>query len=317
MDELNYGTTALMLITPDAVQRGLSAEVVRRVGLAGFRVVGHRPWYTAPDNLDAFHRRNGPVDRDPRLYRLVEQLFALGPLLALAVQEGGDHQPDQVHQRLKVLKGLGDPAYAAPGSIRNDLRSMNTILNIVHSSDDAEDTAREASWFLEAGPGRLETDPAALARSLYSIESGRSADDRCFQEILGGVRGRLLTALRPRLSAAQRRAIGDHRGPDALHHLGGQAGSEWLTEVLPLDHGLQGLVDPPLPGDRSNTAPQIETGRLAEFRVSLDPWEHLVLATSRYYPPLACEPSTCVRAVAEPTRRAHRYNRGDLVRQEQ
>jgi nucleoside diphosphate kinase len=282
----DHRTTALMLITPDAVHRGLATEVVRRIRLAGFRIAGHRLWQTAPRDLDGFHRRNGPVDRDPRLYRLVEELFAFGPLLALAVREGAGRPPEQVHQRLSLVKGRGDPACAAPGSIRKDLRSINTILNIVHSSDDAEDTAREAGWFLEAGEGPLETGPVELYRCLRDLEHGGPADNRPFEEILGGVRARVLAALWPRLAPDRRAAAGGHRTPADLHDFGGPAGAACLDEVLPACHGLGGLVHPPFPGADPATAPPVEVARLADLGVTLDPWEHLVLATSRYYPPL-------------------------------
>ncbi|CAM5603898.1 nucleoside-diphosphate kinase [Streptomyces canarius] len=287
MSDLDYRRTALLLITPDAVRRHLSAEVLRRLDVAGFRVAGHRLWHTAPGDLDAFHRRNAPVARDPALYRLIEDLFALGPLIALAVQEGTGHPPYGVHRRLAELKGRGDPAYAAPGSIRKDLRSINTVLNIVHSSDDAEDTAREAVPFLEGGHGPLETGESALRRSLYLAEHGHPAETRLFEDVLAGVRTRVLAAVWGRIQPA-RRALAESRPAfrDAAL-LGGPEGSELLTAVLPAGHRLGGIVDPPPPGGECPAdRRELELDALAELGVVLDPWERLVLATSRYYPPL-------------------------------
>ncbi|MCU7822139.1 nucleoside-diphosphate kinase [Kitasatospora sp. DSM 101779] len=204
MADFDYRRTALLVITPDAVRRHLARQVVSRVRAAGFTVAAHRLWPAAPPGLDPFHRRNEPVARDPRLRRTVEELFDLGPLLALGVQEGPGRPADGVHRRLAELKGRGDPAWSAPGSIRKDLGSINTVLNIVHSSDDAEDTAREAALFLEAGPGLPETGPAALDAAVRAAERGRPREDRGHDEVLGGVRARVLTGIRPSLPPEQR-----------------------------------------------------------------------------------------------------------------
>jgi nucleoside diphosphate kinase len=285
--DLDYRRTALLLITPDAVRRRLGTEVVHRLADAGFRVAGHRLWHTAPADLDAFHRRNAPVARDPALYRLIQDLFALGPLLALAVQEGAGHPPDGVHRRLAELKGRGDPAYAAPGSIRKDLRSINTVLNIIHSSDDAEDTAREAVPFLEGGPGPLETGESALRWSLHLAEHRHPPETRLFEDVLAGVRTRVLAALWDRLPPGRRALAEDQPAFRDPGLLGGSHGAELLKAVLPAGHRLGGIVQPPPAGGECPTAlRELELNALAETGVLLDPWERLVLATSRYYPPL-------------------------------
>ncbi|MFI5758521.1 nucleoside-diphosphate kinase [Streptomyces sp. NPDC051569] len=302
MPDLDYRRTALMVITPDAVHRDLGAEIVRRVHLAGFRVAAHRLWPAAPGNLDAFHRRNEPVARDPELYRLVEALFDFGPLLALAVQEGEGRPPYDVHRRLAELKGRGDPAYAAPGSIRKDLGSINTILNIVHSSDDAEDTAREAAPFLEGGHGPLESGLPELHRCLRLLGRGRPPERRMFGDVLAGVRARVLTALWPRLTDRQRAAVDEWHTTSDMSRLAGPDGSRLLAALLPAGHGLDGVVTPPEYGGENPGGPApVEVAALARLGVVLDPWEHLVLATSRYYPPLPAGRAAGPRA--DPARR--------------
>ncbi|MGF1430811.1 nucleoside-diphosphate kinase [Kitasatospora sp. LaBMicrA B282] len=298
MTGLDYRRTALLLVTPDAIRRRLGGEIVGRVRSAGFRITGHRLWPTAPADLDAFHRRNEPVARDPALYRLVAELFALGPLLALAVQSGPDLPPEDVHRLLARLKGRGDPAYAAAGSIRKDLGSINTILNIVHSSDDAADSAREGALFLEDGPGPLESGAAALERALHIAQQAQPHEPRIYEDVLGSVRSRILTALWPQLSPARRERAGDWCARAGLRGLGRPAGGDLLAGLLPAGHGLDGFLAAPAAGEPPRP---LEPAALAELGVVLDPWEHLVLATSRYYPPLPAAPDPTAPAGAAST----------------
>ncbi|WP_162467202.1 nucleoside-diphosphate kinase [Streptomyces cavernae] len=269
MSALDYRRTALFLIAPDGLRRGLGGEIVDRLGRGGFRIVGHRLWPTAPPNLEPFHRRNAPVAQDPELYRTVEELFALGPMLALAVESGTSHPPYEVHRRLAELKGRGDPACALPGSIRKDLRSINTVLNIVHSSDSPQDTAQESAIFLEAGAGPMEHGTARLRRALRVAERAHPTETRDFTDVLAGVRARLLANLWPRLAPDQREHVDKWCTQSGLRSLGSPAGGELVASVAPPCSAAENLDD----------------SGLAALGVRLDPWEHLVLTSSRRYPP--------------------------------
>ncbi|MEU2632217.1 2-oxoglutarate dehydrogenase, E2 component, dihydrolipoamide succinyltransferase, partial [Kitasatospora sp. NPDC007106] len=76
-------------------------------------------------------------------------------------------------------------------------------------------------------------------------------------------------------------------------------GGALLAGLLPPGHGIDGLLAPPPPGSTpERPVPAVETAALAALGVALDPWEHLVLGTSRHYPPPAAAPPRTAAAPA-------------------
>src|SRR3954469_7248345 len=125
---------AFLLLTPDAVRRHLAAPIVGRVRAAGLRVLAYRVLDAAPADLRQFHHRHPSVAADPTLYDLAARLFAAGPMVALRLTIAAG--APTASERLTRLKGAGDPTRAEPGTLRRDFRAINTILNLVHASDD-------------------------------------------------------------------------------------------------------------------------------------------------------------------------------------
>jgi nucleoside-diphosphate kinase len=131
----------LILVKPDAVRRGLTGEVLRRVEAKGYTLVAAE-LRTAADALLAAHyaEHAGKIFFGP----LVE-FMGSGPVLAV-VAEG-----HRVIEGFRVLAGTTEPTTAAPGSIRGDLGrdwGLSVTQNLVHGSDSPESAAREiALWF--------------------------------------------------------------------------------------------------------------------------------------------------------------------------
>jgi len=146
---------AFLLITPDAVVRHLTGEIVRRLASAGLRVGHFRVHHTPPPQVQRFHARNPYVVDDPELYAMASRLLDLGPSVALLLVDdrtGGD----DLFDRLNKLKGYGEPRYAQPGSLRHDLRSINTLLNLVHSAANAEELVRDREVFFDEAGGDVD-----------------------------------------------------------------------------------------------------------------------------------------------------------------
>jgi nucleoside diphosphate kinase len=167
-----------MLITPDAVLRHLTHDIVARVELAGLSVERFRVHWEPPPGIEGFHLRNAYVAADPQLLSMARELLELGPSIALLLAgaaDGGD-----VFERVAALKGFGDPRYALPGSIRHDLGSTNVLMNLIHAADGALEFARDREIFLAepteaASCGRLARAIAEL-RSLFPREERELAD---------------------------------------------------------------------------------------------------------------------------------------------
>ena len=126
----------LVLIKPDALQRGLAAEILSRLERRGLKIVGLR--LMRMDQALA-RRHYAEHEGKPFLDSLV-RFITSGPLIA-GVFEG----PNAV-EAARGLMGATDPQQAAPGTIRGDL-GLFIQSNLIHGSDSPESAAREIALF--------------------------------------------------------------------------------------------------------------------------------------------------------------------------
>jgi nucleoside-diphosphate kinase len=131
----------LVLIKPDAMQRGLAGEIVARLERRGLVLRGADLVHVDRDLAEqhyAEHRKK------PFFEELVEFITS-SPTLALAVEGEG------AIALVRTTMGATNPANAAPGTIRGDL-ALSMPDNLVHGSDSPESAARElALWFPDIG----------------------------------------------------------------------------------------------------------------------------------------------------------------------
>ena len=126
----------LILVKPDAFERGLTGESVARFERKGLRIVAMKHM-TVDRPLAEEHyaeHRERPFFGD-----LVEFITG-GPLVAM-VLEGYE----AVTAARQVI-GATNPLEAAPGSIRGDY-ALEVQTNMVHGSDAPESSAREIGLF--------------------------------------------------------------------------------------------------------------------------------------------------------------------------
>ena len=127
----------LVLVKPDAFERGLTGEVLARFERKGLRIAALRQ-LTIDEQFAGLHYEEH-TDK-PFFGELVEFITG-GPLVA-AVMEG----PDATTAARQII-GATNPLEAAPGSIRGDF-ALEVTFNLVHGSDSPESAEREiALWF--------------------------------------------------------------------------------------------------------------------------------------------------------------------------
>ena len=127
----------LILVKPDAFERGLTGDVLARFERKGLRIVGLRQ-LTIDEEFAAQHYEEHT--EKPFFGELVEFITG-GPLVA-AVLEGHD-----AITAARQIIGATDPLEAAPGSIRGDY-ALEVTFNLVHGSDSDESAEREIQlWF--------------------------------------------------------------------------------------------------------------------------------------------------------------------------
>ena len=128
----------LVLIKPDALQRGLAAEILSRLERRGLKIVALRLMCMDPELA---HRHYAEHEGKPFFDSLV-RFICSGPLIA-SVFEG----PNAV-EVVRGLMGATDPQQAAPGTIRGDL-GLFIQSNLVHGCDSLEAAEREIALFFK------------------------------------------------------------------------------------------------------------------------------------------------------------------------
>ena len=127
----------LFLCKPDAVERGLVGEIVRRLEQRGLGIVAMDMRQIDADVAAAHYAEH---DGKPFFDDLVAFIIR-GPLVAMVVEGGPD-----TWKVVRGLMGVTNPREAAPGTIRGDL-ALETQENLVHGSDGPESAAREIALF--------------------------------------------------------------------------------------------------------------------------------------------------------------------------
>jgi nucleoside-diphosphate kinase len=127
----------LILIKPDAFERGLTGELLARFERKGLRIAELKLLHA---HEEIAHRHYDEHTDKPFFGELVSFITG-GPLVA-AVLEG-----HEAVAAARQLIGATDPVEAAPGSIRADY-GLEVTFNLVHGSDSDESAEREiAIWF--------------------------------------------------------------------------------------------------------------------------------------------------------------------------
>jgi nucleoside-diphosphate kinase len=127
----------LVLIKPDAVQRGLVGEIISRLEHRGLKIVAGK-YLTVSKELAEKHYA-AHIGK-PFYLGLVEYISS-SPLMALVV-EG----PEAI-KAVRQTMGKTNPLEAEPGTIRHDF-ALITSKNLTHASDSPESAAQEIRlWF--------------------------------------------------------------------------------------------------------------------------------------------------------------------------
>ena len=127
----------LVLLKPDAVERGLVGEILGRFEAKNLKIVALDLRTLDADTLARHYEEH--VGKG--FYADLVAFMSRGPVVALAV-EG----PEDTWELVRTMMGTTNPRNAAPGTIRGDFGTLFTE-NLVHGSDSAESAARELSIF--------------------------------------------------------------------------------------------------------------------------------------------------------------------------
>jgi nucleoside-diphosphate kinase len=129
----------LILVKPDAFERGLTGEVIARFERKGLKLVAMKLMQADEELANTHYEEH----TDKPFFGELVSFITGGPLVAI-VMEG----ENAVNAARQVI-GATDPIEADAGSIRGEFATEVTF-NLVHGSDSSESAEREiALWFPE------------------------------------------------------------------------------------------------------------------------------------------------------------------------
>jgi nucleoside-diphosphate kinase len=127
---------SLVLIKPDAVQRGLAGAIISRLEKTGLKLVAAKMLH-----LDkTLAQRHYAVHKDKPFFESLVGYITSAPIIAL-VFEG-----EKAVEVIRKTMGSTDPAKAEAGTIRGDF-GLDIEHNSVHGSDSTETATEEIRLF--------------------------------------------------------------------------------------------------------------------------------------------------------------------------
>ncbi|HUL24039.1 MAG TPA: nucleoside-diphosphate kinase [Thermodesulfobacteriota bacterium] len=126
----------LSIVKPDAVQKHLIGEVIKRFESSGLKVVGLKMISMDRKQAEGFYA----VHRGKPFFESLTAFMSSGPSVVM-VLEGKD-----AISKTRELMGATDPKKAKEGTLRQQF-ATNIEKNVVHGSDAPETAAFEIRYF--------------------------------------------------------------------------------------------------------------------------------------------------------------------------
>ncbi len=141
----------LVLLKPDAIERGIVGEIVSRFERVGAKMVGLKLLVSPQDTAAKHYTEDLARRRGEKVRALMIKMLTSGPIVALAL-EGVE-----IVEVVRKMVGTTEPKAAAPGTIRGDYAHVSFkhadekgigVFNLIHASGSPEEAETEiAVWF--------------------------------------------------------------------------------------------------------------------------------------------------------------------------
>ena len=128
--------TTLVLLKPDALEKGIVGQVTARFEAAGLRLRGMKMFRFE----DALLREHYAHIASKPFFPEVQEFMQKTPVIAVALEGAG------AVNRVRDLLGPTDSKKAAKGTIRGDF-GLDVMVNVAHASDSAQTAAVELKRF--------------------------------------------------------------------------------------------------------------------------------------------------------------------------
>jgi len=142
---------SLVILKPDALDRGIVGEIITRFERVGMKMVGMKLLVSEKDAASKHYTEDLAQRRGEHVRTMMIEMLTSGPIVAM-VWEGID-----VVEVVRKMIGATEPKSAAPGTIRGDYAHISYrfadekkigVFNLIHASATPEEAAVEvAIWF--------------------------------------------------------------------------------------------------------------------------------------------------------------------------
>jgi nucleoside-diphosphate kinase len=145
---------SLVLLKPDALERGLTGEILQRFERVGLKIVGMKLLQPSEENASKHYTEDLAIRRGEHVRKAMIDMLTSGPVVAI-VLEG-----IEAVELIRKMIGGTEPKSSAPGTIRGDYAHVSfkhvdaspdsKLYNLIHGSATPEEAQVEiAVWFSE------------------------------------------------------------------------------------------------------------------------------------------------------------------------
>ncbi len=142
---------SLVLLKPDAIERGIIGEIITRFERVGAKIVGLKLLISEKDTAGKHYTEDLAKRRGEHVRKMMIEMLISGPIVAIAL-EGVE-----IVEVVRKMIGATEPKSALPGTIRGDYAHVSFkyadekgigIFNLIHASGSPEEAETEIGvWF--------------------------------------------------------------------------------------------------------------------------------------------------------------------------
>ncbi|HTL39747.1 MAG TPA: nucleoside-diphosphate kinase [Methylomirabilota bacterium] len=159
----------LVLLKPDAIERGLVGQILERFEKVGLKIAGLKLLQADSEQAQKHYTEDLAKRRGEHVRKMMINILTSGPVVAVCL-EG-----IEAVELVRKMVGATEPKSAQPGTIRGDYSHVSFkyadeieagIYNLVHASGSVEEAKTEvAVWFTDKE--LLKHKPSYTKHTLY------------------------------------------------------------------------------------------------------------------------------------------------------
>lgn len=141
----------LVLLKPDAVHRGIVAEILHRFERVGAKMVGLKLLVSDKDTAARHYTEDLAKRRGEKVRTMMIDMITSGPVIAIA------YEGIEIVEVVRKMVGSTEPKASLPGTIRGDFSHVSygyadekniPVMNLIHASASPQEAEIEiAVWF--------------------------------------------------------------------------------------------------------------------------------------------------------------------------